>query len=113
MFLYREVRTFQAVHEHSQLWIFLKKIDENGGKVLSVWCSCMAGSFETYNHVIAALYKIEHAHTKRWCNFACSESACQWNKGTRKEVEPKRITDLFVRKKLGSKHADIDDENRE
>ena len=29
------------------------------------------------------------------------------------EVEPKRITDLFVRKKLGSKHADINDANQE
>ena len=34
-----------------------------------------------------------------------TEAACQWNKGTRKEVEPKCITDLFVRKKLGSKQA--------
>ena len=29
------------------------------------------------------------------------------------EVKPKRITDLFVRKELGSKHADINDENQE
>ena len=62
---------------------------------------------------MATLYKIELAHTKGWCNLACTETACQWNKGTRKEVEPKPITDLFVRKKLGSKHANTDDDNRE
>ena len=62
---------------------------------------------------IATLYKIEYAHTKGWCNLACTETACQWNKGTRKEVETKHITDLFVRKKLGSKHAYTDAENRE
>ena len=73
----------------------------------------MAGSFETCNHVVATLYKIEYAHTKGWCNLACTETSCQWNKGTRKEVEPKLMTDLFVRNKLRSKHADIDDENQE
>lgn len=71
----------------------------------------MAGSFETCNHVIATQYKSEYSLTKRWCNLPCTNTACQCNKGTRKEVEPKRITELFVRKKLGSKHADIDDDN--
>ena len=65
--------------------------------------------YKTCKHLIATLYKNEYAHTKRRCNLACTETACQWNKGTRKELEPKRITDLFVRKKLGSKHAEIDD----
>ena len=64
MFLYSEARASQAVHEHKQLWIVVKKIDENGSNILSAWCSCMAGSFETCNHVIAILYKIEYAHTK-------------------------------------------------
>ena len=67
----------------------------------------------TCNHVIATLYKIEYVHVMEWYNLTCTETAYQWNKGTRKEVEPKCITDLFVRKKLWSKHADIDNENRE
>ena len=112
LFLYSEVRASQAVHKHRQLWIIVKKT-ENGSNILSAWCSCMVGSFETCNHVIATLYKIEYTHTKGWCNLACNKTAYQWNKGTRKEVEPKHITNLFVRKKLGSKHVDTDDEIRE
>lgn len=73
----------------------------------------MAGSFETCSHAIATLYETAYAHTNGWCDLAFTETACQWNKGTRKKVEPKSITNLFVRKNLGSKHADIDDENRE
>ena len=80
MFLYNEVRAFQAVHKQKQLRIAVKKIDENWSNILSAWCSCMAGSFETRNHVIATLCKIEYAHTKGWCNLACTETACQWNK---------------------------------
>ena len=67
----------------------------------------------TCNHVIATLYKIEYVRVMEWYNLTCTETAYQWNKGTRKEVEPKCITDLFVRKKLWSKHAGIDNENRE
>ena len=60
--LYSEVMSKYAIHEQKQLWIVVKKIDENRSNTLSVWCSCMAGSFETWNHVIATLYKIEYAH---------------------------------------------------
>ena len=80
---------------------------------MSAWCCCIPGSFENCNHVITTLYKIEYAHTKGWFNHTCTETAFQWNKGTRKEVEPTRITDLFLRNKLGSKHADIDEEKRQ
>ena len=56
---------------------------------------------------------MEYAHAKGRCTLACTETAFQWKKGTRKEVEPKHITDTFVRKKLGSKQTDINDENQE
>ena len=76
VFLYSEVSASQAVHEYKQLCIVVKKIDESGSNILSAWCSCMAGSFETCNHVIATLYKIEYAHRKGLCNLACTETAC-------------------------------------
>ena len=56
---------------------------------------------------------MEYAHTKRRCNLACTKTACQRSKETRKEVQPKHITNVFVRKKLVTKHADIHDESQE
>ena len=55
VFLYSEVRTSQAVYEQKQLWIVVKKIDENGNNNLSALCSYMAGSFKAYNHFISTL----------------------------------------------------------
>ena len=60
----------------------------------------MAGAKQICNHVIACLYRIEYAHSRGFGNPACTEKACQWNQGTRKDVEPKRITDPVVRKRF-------------
>ena len=62
----------------------------------------MAGAYETCNHVIACLYKVDYANTKGFCNPSCTEQVCGWNQGTEKEVVPKRIADLLVRKRLAS-----------
>ena len=62
----------------------------------------MAGAYETCNHVIACLYKIEFANAMGYCAPSCTEQACVWNQGTKREVAPKRITDLIVRKKMAS-----------
>ena len=94
VFLHSEVRASQTVDGYKQLWITVKNIHKNGSIILSAWGSCMAGSSETCNHVIATLNKIDCAHTKGWRYLACTETTCQWNRGTRKEVEPKRITVL-------------------
>ncbi|XP_065682264.1 uncharacterized protein LOC136095495 [Hydra vulgaris] len=114
IFLYCTVTASQALHESKTLWIVIKQGDEKRSDILTGWCSCMAGSYETCNHVIACLYKIEYANTKGWCNPACTETACQWNLGTRKDVEPKRISDLIISKKLGTKSSLSNDceENR-
>ena len=37
------------------------------GKMISTWCSCMAGANICCNHVIAMLHKIQYARTN---NFA-------------------------------------------
>ena len=62
----------------------------------------MAGAYEACNHIIATLYKIEYANSKGWCSSACTEVACRWNRSTGKEIEPTRIMDIFVRKRLSS-----------
>ena len=66
----------------------------------------MAGVYEACNHVDATLYKIEYANNKGWCSPSCTETACQWNQSTKKDIEPKRITESFVRKSLRTKQED-------
>ena len=69
----------------------------------------MAGAYETCNHLIACLYKVDYANTKGFCNPSCTEQACADNQDTKKEVVPKRIAELFVRKKLSSSENKIVD----
>ena len=63
----------------------------------------MAGAYEACNHVFPTLYKIEYANNKRWCSPSCTETACHWNQSTKKDIEPNRITELFVHKSLRTK----------
>ena len=49
-------------------------------------------------NVIACLYKIDYANTKGFCNPSCTEQACAGIK-VKKSVVPKRIADVFVRKR--------------
>ena len=98
--LYCNVRASQSIHESKNLWIATNRANETGTEILSAWCSCMAGAYEACNHIIATLYKIEYANNKGWCSPACTETACQWNQSTKKDIEPKRIKNLIVRKKL-------------
>ena len=51
-------------------------------------------------------YKIEYANNKGWSSPFCSEATCQWNQSTKKDIEPKRITELFVCKGLRTKQKD-------
>ena len=110
IYVYCKVTASQAIHEQKSLWIIIKKIDEKGSNIISVWCSFMAGANRTCNHVIATLYKLEYANSKGWCNPACTETACQWNQGTHKKVKLKHIADLSVSKKLGSNTSKVDKE---
>ena len=66
------------------------------------------GDYETC-YVIACLYKVDYTNKKDLSNPSCSEQACAWNQGTKKEVVTKRIADLLVRKRLAySEHKNID-----
>ena len=69
--------------------------------------------YEAGNHVVATLYKIEYANNKGWWSPSCTETACQWNQSTKKYIEPKRITELFVRKSLRTKQENTCETSRE
>ena len=74
--------------------------------IITAWCSCMAGASRCCNHVIAVLYEVEHANANNFCFRACTSIPCDWNQSTKKIIEPKRISEIAVRKKMRSSMGD-------
>ncbi|GFS22042.1 YqaJ viral recombinase domain [Elysia marginata] len=84
----REVTPSQNVRaDPHKLWVLLN----NTGEVLTSVSSCTAGLCHTCNHMIAVLYKVEYAIGNNVHSKSCTETSCQWNKGTRKEIKPKKF----------------------
>ena len=72
-------------------------IDRAKNEVMSAWCSCTAGFSQSCNHVMALLYKVEHAVAQGYTNPACTSIPCRWNDCSFREVEPKKIKELNIR----------------
>ena len=77
--LYSSVKASQAMTDVKEVWIAIHKKSQTENQILCPWCSCMAGAYETCNHVITCLYKVDYANTKGLCNPSCTEQACAWN----------------------------------
>ena len=82
------------------LWILVQK---EPLCILTSWCSCMAGTSQSCNHVIAVLYKIDCALQKGLLNPSCTSTSCSWNKSTKCDIEPKKIKDIVIWKKIRSR----------
>ena len=74
----------------------------DNAKLLTCWRTCKAGVSQCLNHINACLYKIEYAYTHRYIDHSCTSTACAWNNSRKKEIEPKRISDIVVRKRSRS-----------
>ena len=59
VFFYWSVAASHAIHDFKNLWIAIRRFNENGSEILSARCSCMAVAKQTCNHLIACLSKIE------------------------------------------------------
>ena len=65
--------------------------------------SCLHGvavqqaNSQSCNHVMALLYKVEHADSMGFTNLSCTSVPCRWNDRTFREVEPRKIRDLKIR----------------
>ena len=56
-FLKGKVCPSQRIHdEFHSVWVCIKGIEDC--HVVTSWCTCIVGTAETCNHVIAVLYKI-------------------------------------------------------
>ena len=95
LILFRNVRASMSIHDDKELLIVVKPT----GKTVIAWCSCMAGTSRCCNHIIATLYKVEYANSNSFCSPSCTSMPCGWNQSTRKVTEPKRISEIAVRKK--------------
>ena len=102
MFLYSSVEASKVMTEVKEVWIAIHKKSQTEDQILCAWCSCVASAHETCNHVIACFYNTDYGNTKGFCNPSCTEQACTLNQCTKTEIVPKRMVDLFVRKRLAS-----------
>ena len=59
----------------------------------------MAGTSHSFNHVIAVMHKINYAYQKDYLGKACTDIPCNWNQGTKKDVQPKMVCDIKLAKK--------------
>ena len=99
LILFCNVRASMSIHDDKELWIVVKPT----GKIVTAWCSCMAGASRCCNHIIATLYKVEYANSNSFCSPSCTSMPCGWNQSTKKVIEPKRISEIVVRKKIRTK----------
>ena len=73
-----------------RLWVCLSK---TSGSIMKAHCSCMAGISQTYNHVAAALFRIESAVRLGLNSPSCTSKPCSWLPSS-KNVAPVKIKDL-------------------
>lgn len=66
----------------------------------------MVGTSQCCNHVIATRYKIDYALRQGYLDPLCTSVPCSWNKSSKREVEPKKMKEILVRKKIRSKVKD-------
>ena len=104
LYLYIVMLELLKVHMKIKTYrLHLEKSQKSTLIPLSASYSCMAGAYQACNHFVATLYKIEYANSKGWRSPSCTETVCQWNQSTEKDIEPKRITELFLRRSLRTK----------
>ena len=91
------IQASMTVSDTKNVWIIVQK---NPVEILTCWISRMAGSSKCCNDVIALLYKVDYANKKGYLDPLCTSMPCNWNKTTKREIEPKMVRDIIIPKKL-------------
>ena len=91
-----------SIHKEKEVWV-VANLD---GMIITTWCSCMEGDIRCCNHVIAVLYKVEYANANNFCSPAFTSIPYGRNKSIEQIIEPKRISEIVVRKKMRSSMRD-------
>ena len=97
IFIKGNVCPSQRIREDPQkVWICVK--GQNSPSIITSWCTCIGGTGEVCNHVIAILYKVNYAYHKNFISLACTSIPQGWNRGTRREVTPSQLQNLTFRR---------------
>ena len=96
--------------DYHKVWVCVKK-SSSAFAIVTSWCTCIAGSAEACNHVIALLYKVNHAYHQNFISPACTSIPQGWNKGTKKEIQPSKVADVHFRKDKKTKATGEADES--
>ena len=90
--LFCSVQGSVSIHNKKEVWV----VANPNGMIITAWCFCMTRASRYCNHVIAVLYKVEYANANNFYSPACTSISCDWNKSTKKIIEPKRISEIAV-----------------
>ena len=95
---------FKVVPSHSRVkskrydvWDLIEKDSEiPDDTVKSAFCSCVAGLAGTCNHVVAMLFRIEHAVRFNLTKPTSASKLCTWDVPSisKVDVAPKKIKDV-------------------
>lgn len=66
----------------------------NTGEVLTACCRCMAGQAKVCSHIGAVLWKVDLAIARGITAIRCTDSTTLWNQGTKRNVEPSRLSNI-------------------
>ena len=91
LILFCNVRASMSIHDDKKLWIVVKPT----GKIITAWCSCMAGASMCCSHIIASLYKVGCANSNSFCSPSCTSIPCRWNQSTKKSMNLKGFMKLL------------------
>ena len=79
------------------VWALIEKDSKiPGGTVKSAYCSCVAGLVGICNHVVALVFRIEHAVRFNLSKPTFTSKSCIWNvpSGSKVDMAPKRRKDF-------------------
>ena len=78
-------------------WILVQK---DSLQILTCLSSCISGTCQSCNHVIVVIYKTDYAYQKGYLDKACIDIPCNWNQGTKKDVQPEMVCDIKLAKNM-------------
>ena len=80
----------------------------NNGSIVCGWCTCIAGTSATCNHIIALLYMVNFAVQSGYTDPACTSVPCGWNHSTCKDMQPGKVIEMDIRKDKASRNGNDD-----